>query len=159
MLFSEFPSQQAVIQSLSTGERQVLIESSGGDVTYLPTGHLAYVLDGTLVVVPFDVEQRTITGGPVPVVEGVRQEPTGIAQFAHASTARSSIRGAGSRRINRARSSGSTGRGTRRRSSCRTRAVTTLHVCPPMERAWQSPFRMTTSTCGSPNCPSGRSDG
>ena len=83
LLFWEAQSRQIAIHSLVTGERQVLIEN-GGDVRYLPTGHLAYVLDGTLLAVPFDVEQRTITGGAVPLVDGVTQEPTGIAQFAHA---------------------------------------------------------------------------
>ena len=77
-------SRSIAIHSLVTGERKVLIEN-GGDVRYLPTGHLAYVLDGTLLAVPFDVEQLTITGGPVPLVEGINQEGvTGFAQFAHA---------------------------------------------------------------------------
>jgi Tol biopolymer transport system component len=75
---------QGVVQSLRTGERQVLIENGGGDVRYLPTGHLVYVLDGTLLAVPFDVEQLTITGGPVAVVEGIAQGDLGLAQFDHA---------------------------------------------------------------------------
>ncbi len=83
VLFWVAQSNQIAIHSLVTGERQVLIEN-GGDARYLPTGHLAYVLDGTLLAVPFDVEERTITGGPVPLVEGVEQEASGIAQFAHA---------------------------------------------------------------------------
>ena len=83
ILFSVFPSRQVAIQSLVTGEQQVLMEN-GGDVRYLPTGHLAYVRDGTLLAVPFDAEQQAITGGPVPVVEGVAQAGNGIAQFAHA---------------------------------------------------------------------------
>ena len=44
-----------------------------------PLGHLAHVLDGTLLAVPFDAERRTITGGPVPLVEGVAQGASGIA--------------------------------------------------------------------------------
>ena len=72
VLFSVAQSRNIEIHSLVTGERRVLIQN-GGDVRYLPTGHLAYVLDGTLLAVPFDVEQRTITGGPVPLVEGVSQ--------------------------------------------------------------------------------------
>ena len=83
-MFSVFPSRQVAVQSLVTGERRVLIENGGGDVRYLPTGHLAYVVDGTLLAVPFDAARRTITGGPVPLVEGVAQAGTGIAQFTHA---------------------------------------------------------------------------
>ena len=84
VLFGVFPSGEAVIQSLATGERQVLIENGNGDVRYLSTGHLAYVLDGTLLAVPFDAEQRIITGGPVPLVEGVMQAGNNIAHYAHA---------------------------------------------------------------------------
>ena len=75
--------RQVVVQSLVTGERKVLIEN-GGDVMYLPTGHLAYVRDGTLLAVAFDVEQQAIMGGPVPLVEGVAQGSNGVAQVAHA---------------------------------------------------------------------------
>ena len=51
---------------------------------YLPTGHLVYALDGTLLAVPFDVEQLTITGGPVALVEGVAQGALRLAQFDYA---------------------------------------------------------------------------
>ena len=84
ILFRVVPSSQVAVQSLVTGERQMLIEN-GGDVRYLPTGHLAHVLDGTLLAVPFDVEKRAITGGPVPLVEGIDQDPTSrFAHYAHA---------------------------------------------------------------------------
>ena len=75
---------QVAIQSLVTGERQVLIED-GGDAAYLPTGHLAYMANDTLVAVPFDAEQRTLSGGPVPLVEGVSvADFSAIGQFAYA---------------------------------------------------------------------------
>ena len=83
VLFGVSPSGQSAVQSLVTGERQVLIEN-GRDVGYLPTGHLAYVLDGTLLAVPFDAAQLTITGAPVPLVEGIEHFGRGLAQFAHA---------------------------------------------------------------------------
>ena len=75
------PPAQVIVHSLATGEQHVLIEESGSDVVYLPTGHLAHVLDGTLLVVPFDVERRTVTGGPVPLLEGVAQGFNTVAQF------------------------------------------------------------------------------
>ena len=62
---------QIVAQSLTTGERAVLIDG-GRDGRYLPTGHLVYGLNGVLFAVPFDVDSRQVTGGPVPLVEGVR---------------------------------------------------------------------------------------
>jgi serine/threonine-protein kinase len=61
---------QIVTQSLDTGERRVLIEG-GRDARYVPTGHVVYAVAETLLAVPFDVERLEVTGGPVPVVEGV----------------------------------------------------------------------------------------
>ena len=42
------------------------------------------VLNGVLLAVPFDLGARRVTGGPVPLVEGIRDaagERTGAAQF------------------------------------------------------------------------------
>ncbi len=61
---------QIVVHSFATGERNVLIEG-GRDARYVPTGHLVYVLDGTLLAVPFDVDALEVTGGPIPMAEGV----------------------------------------------------------------------------------------
>jgi serine/threonine-protein kinase len=61
---------QIVVQSLDTGERRVLAEG-GRDARYMPTGHLVYALEDTLLAVPFDAERLEVTGGPVPLVEGV----------------------------------------------------------------------------------------
>ncbi len=75
-----------VLHSLETGERKVLIEG-GKDARYVPTGHLVYVLDGTLLAVPFDVEKLEVTGGPVPMAEGVRTAGrSGAAQFSVSDT-------------------------------------------------------------------------
>ena len=61
---------QIVAQSVTANERTVLI--AGRDGRYLPTGHLVYGLNNVLFAVPFDVGSRQVTGGPVPLVEGVR---------------------------------------------------------------------------------------
>ena len=63
---------QIVAQSVASGERTVLIDG-GRDGRYLPTGHLVYSLNNVLFAVPFDVTSRRVTGGPVPLVEGVRE--------------------------------------------------------------------------------------
>ena len=73
VLFSVYPGGQAVIESLVTGERRVLIEDGGGDARYLATGHLVYALDGTLFAQAFDTATLSLSPGPVPLVEGVRQ--------------------------------------------------------------------------------------
>ena len=62
---------QVVVQSLDTSSRQNLVH--GSDARVLPTGHLLYALDTVLFAIPFDVARREVTGGPVPVVEGVQR--------------------------------------------------------------------------------------
>ena len=78
---------QIVMHSLATNERIVLIDG-GRDARYLPTGHLVYGLNGVLLAVPFDLETRQVTGGAVPLVEGVRDAGalTGAVQFSIAAT-------------------------------------------------------------------------
>lgn len=39
---------------------------TGEDGRYVPTGHLVYAIDTTLMALPFDPAARRITGGPVP---------------------------------------------------------------------------------------------
>jgi eukaryotic-like serine/threonine-protein kinase len=75
-----------VVQTLPGGQRKTLIEG-GSDPHYLPTGHLLYVRGGTIFAVPFDVDRLQVTGGPIPVLEGVARSITartasGFAQFA-----------------------------------------------------------------------------
>ena len=88
IMFTVAPTGQVVTYSLVTGERQVLMDGGVGYVRYVPTGHLVYVQDGTLLAVPFDEEQRGLTTGPVPLVEGISQGGArgvaGLAQFAYA---------------------------------------------------------------------------
>ena len=63
---------QIVVQSLKSSERKTLV-SGGSDGRYLPTGHLVYALGGVLFAVPFDLPRLAVTGGPVPIVEGVKR--------------------------------------------------------------------------------------
>jgi serine/threonine-protein kinase len=78
---------QIVVQSLKSSERKTLV-SGGSDGRYLPTGHLVYALGGVLLAVPFDLRDLAVTGGPVPLVEGVKrsQGTTGTAHFSVSST-------------------------------------------------------------------------
>jgi len=61
---------QVVVERMSTGERTVVVEP-GSDARYVPTGHLVYGQGGTVLAVPFDVDSLEVTGGSVPLVEGV----------------------------------------------------------------------------------------
>jgi serine/threonine-protein kinase len=78
-----------VAQSLTTGERTLLFEG-GSDARYVSTGHIVYALGGSLLAIPFDVRGLQVTGGPVPVVEGVRRAlgaaATGAANFSISTT-------------------------------------------------------------------------
>jgi serine/threonine-protein kinase len=65
---------------LETGERRTLLAGSAGRV--LPSGHLVFLRGGILWAAAFDLDRLTVTGNPVPVVEGVRVEPGGAVQFA-----------------------------------------------------------------------------
>ena len=71
---------EIVVYSLSTGERTVL--TNGGGARYVPSGHLVYALGDTLFGVAFDAETLTLSGGAVPLVQGVmRGSITGEANF------------------------------------------------------------------------------
>jgi eukaryotic-like serine/threonine-protein kinase len=78
---------QIVVQSLKSSERKTLV-SGGSDGRYLPTGHVVYALGGVLFAVPFDLPRLAVTGGPVPIVEGVKRSAgsSGIAHFSVSST-------------------------------------------------------------------------
>ena len=75
---------QIVTHSLRSGERKTLVDG-GSDGRYVPTGHLVYAIGGVVFARPMDVRRLEVTGGPVPIVEGVRR-PDGAAEFAFSST-------------------------------------------------------------------------
>ena len=66
---------QVVVQSLS-GERTVLVDG-GSDARYLPTGHLVYAVRDAVFGVAFDLRRSAISGGAVPLVQGI-QMPVGV---------------------------------------------------------------------------------
>ena len=79
-----------VAQTLDSDERKTIVEG-GSHARYLATGHLVYALGGTLFAVPFDDRRLEVTGGAVPVVEGVRRSSnfglaTGAAFYGVSST-------------------------------------------------------------------------
>jgi serine/threonine-protein kinase len=84
-----YDKARIVAHRLDMGTRTTVIEG-GSDGRYLSTGHLVYVLAGVLFAVPFDAKRLETTGGPVPVLEGVRRTAgtgnaaagsVGLAQF------------------------------------------------------------------------------
>jgi Tol biopolymer transport system component len=78
---------QIFVQSLKPGGARKPIIQGGADGRYVSTGHIVYAFGGTLFAVPFDLGRLQVTGGQVPVVEGVRRSgATGSAQFSFSDT-------------------------------------------------------------------------
>ena len=71
---------QIVAQSLQTGERRVLI-AGGTSPHYIPSGHMVFARNGSLVAVPFDPAQLKVTGSPSVVLRGVWESTDGAAQM------------------------------------------------------------------------------
>ena len=70
-------------QSLETGQRRALTRGVGAH--YLPTGHVAYGLGGSLFVLPFDAKRLDVSGEAIKVVDNVFSKggaPAGVAQAA-----------------------------------------------------------------------------
>jgi serine/threonine-protein kinase len=65
-----------VVASIKSGERKTVIPA-GSDARYTPTGHLVYLVGGVVFGVPFDARRGEVTGGPVPVLEGVLRTQAG----------------------------------------------------------------------------------
>jgi hypothetical protein len=140
------PAQaQVIAQSLATGERTVVVDG-GVDARYVPTGHIVYLLADTLFGVAFDLETKRVTGGAVPLVQGVSG---GLwAQFAIANDGTLAyVRGSVGTRI-RERSFGSTAKGVRRRYG-RRRETMSMSMCRPMRSASRSTFATRRATFGS----------
>lgn len=60
---------QTAVQSLESGKRKKLFAGLAGQ--YLSTGHIVYGLNDNLYAVPFDLDKMDVTGGAVPVIEGL----------------------------------------------------------------------------------------
>ena len=69
---SRWDKAQVVVQTLSSGKRKTLI-NGGTDASYVPTGHLLYALGGMVFAIRYDVAKQEVSGGAVPVLEGVRR--------------------------------------------------------------------------------------
>jgi len=63
---------EIVVQSVGSSERTVILRG-GSEGRYVPTGHLVYMVGGTLMAVPFDVKTLHFRGGSVPIVEEIRR--------------------------------------------------------------------------------------
>jgi len=81
------PKPRLALLRLDTGEWHHLIEDAA-DARYVPTGHLLFLRQGTLMAVRFDLAKLEVIGQPVALVENVMQgfnltyrHRTGAGQF------------------------------------------------------------------------------
>ncbi len=65
--------EQVMIRRLVAGAEPQLLLPEAADARYLPTGHLAFMRQGTLFVVRFDAQTFELRGSPVAVVSNVAQ--------------------------------------------------------------------------------------
>jgi len=79
VLFSDIVNgvEMVSVVDLETGEEKELFE--GGTALYAETGHIVFGRDTTLMAVPFDVDELSVTGDPVAVLQGVRHPGPGTA--------------------------------------------------------------------------------
>jgi eukaryotic-like serine/threonine-protein kinase len=78
------PESGIYLGSLDRGEIERLVEipfPTGSGAAYSASGHLVYLIDGTLVAHPFDAARLELTGEPIPIVEGVWHLGPGWAAF------------------------------------------------------------------------------
>ncbi|MHC4385165.1 MAG: protein kinase domain-containing protein, partial [Planctomycetota bacterium] len=66
----EWDDVAVMVCSFETGEVKELVRG-GCDGRYVPTGHLLYYRENTVMAAPFDTETLEVTGPSVPVLEGV----------------------------------------------------------------------------------------
>jgi eukaryotic-like serine/threonine-protein kinase len=79
--FGSAPPYKVFVQSLQSGKRKELF--AGDKARYIPTGHIVYSLGNVLFAVPFDLKAFEVTGGQVPVIEGIwRNTPERTPQYA-----------------------------------------------------------------------------
>jgi serine/threonine protein kinase len=72
---------EIVIQSIGGNDRSV-VWKGGSHARYLPTGHVVYAQGNTLFALAVDLPSRKVTGGPVPILEGVRRSSNGFSDAA-----------------------------------------------------------------------------
>jgi serine/threonine-protein kinase len=84
---ASFDEGQVVVQSRTSGERRVIVKGAR-DALYLASGYLVFGRGTTLLAQSFDVNRLTVSGGAVPLVEGVANggSVTPIMHFAVSST-------------------------------------------------------------------------
>jgi serine/threonine protein kinase len=78
------PAREILAFDLKTGETPLLL--LGQNASFVPSGHLVFTRDTSLLAVGFDAERLRVTGEPVPLVEGLRVVSGAASDFAVSDT-------------------------------------------------------------------------
>jgi Tol biopolymer transport system component len=79
LLYTEYEKQwtsgdeRVMVLPLTPGGVAKILLREAADARYLPSGHLAFLRQGTLFVVPFDVQTLELRGDPVAVMKDIAQ--------------------------------------------------------------------------------------
>ena len=77
-----FDEADIIAESLKNGERRTILKG-GTNPHYIPSGHLAFVRAGMLMVVPFDAVKLQVKGEPAAAGPHIMENPlTGAGQYA-----------------------------------------------------------------------------
>ena len=83
---NNYEDSEIVVYSMASRQRKTVLRE-GFYARYLPSGQIAYVHEGTLLAVPFDLQRLEVTGQPASILEGVVTAPgPGGAQFSFSQT-------------------------------------------------------------------------
>lgn len=74
---NSWDNSEIAVEILSTGERRVLVER-GSDARYVPTGHIVYRSGDILYGIAFDPDSLSVSGVPVPLVQGIMGPGPGV---------------------------------------------------------------------------------
>ena len=149
-------ARSADISGAKPADERKIVQRGGSYGRYLASGHIVYLHDAKIFVVPFDLERLEVTGPPFLALDGVSSNPNGgSAQFA-ASETRTFVylsRPIGSPPMGGAPdSNGWIERDEGRRSARRRRIGATLGS---RQTARASPSRSTTARNSPSGCTSG----
>jgi serine/threonine-protein kinase len=72
---------EIAVLSLATGKRRVVL-GGGTNPRYAASGHIVFARAGAILAAPFDLSRLEVTGPAVTLIEGIRIEEWGAAQFA-----------------------------------------------------------------------------
>jgi len=81
---------KVVAQSIGTGARKILVDG-GSEPRYVSTGHLLYMVAGTVYAVAFNPRSLEVGPGRTPVIEGVRRSAGQLAAAHWAVSANGSL--------------------------------------------------------------------